>query len=55
MKLGDYKGRKVTEPDFGGKNRDLEIDVYLFFYNSPVQSMYSCFAFWICKMCCEMT
>ena len=25
MKLGDYKGRKVTEPDFLKKIRDLEI------------------------------
>ena len=25
MKLGDYKGRKVTEPDFRKKNFDLEI------------------------------
>ena len=54
IKLGDYKGRKVKEPNFWKKFliwryswKRLQIspksDVQLFSYNSPVQSMYSCF------------
>ena len=47
--LHDYKGRKMTEPDFWKKfliwrysrKRSPKSDVKLFSYNSPVQSIYS--------------